>query len=290
MRLTAALLLAAAALVLLLAWQAGAHEPLLRWAAERQREVQDALAARLLDLRSGSAAALWSLVGVCFAYGFLHAAGPGHGKLLVSSAAVATRATALRMALIAVAGSLAQAVVAIALAYGALALLAATARGTVDAAERWAALVGNAAIAAIGAWLVLRGLRGLRTHAHVHGPDCGHRHGPDPEAAAAATGPAAALALIGAMAARPCTGALFVLVIAWRMDLAASGVAAVLAMGLGTAAFTVIVALLAVAGRDAAFLAAGPGRTARLLGPSLQIAVGGLILGVGGSLALDALA
>ena len=69
----------------------------------------------------------------------------------------------------------------------------------------------------------------------------------------------------------------------------AFGAAAVVAMGLGTAVFTLIVATLAVAGRDAAFLAAGDGRAARLLGPGLQIAVGGLILGIGGTLALAAL-
>ena len=67
------------------------------------------------------------------------------------------------------------------------------------------------------------------------------------------------------------------------------GAAAVVAMGLGTAVFTLIVATLAVAGRDAAFLAAGDGRAARLLGPGLQIAVGGLIFGIGGTLALAAL-
>jgi ABC-type nickel/cobalt efflux system permease component RcnA len=88
------------------------------------------------------------------------------------------------------------------------------------------------------------------------------------------------LALIGGMAARPCTGALFVLVIAWRMDLASAGAAAVLAMGLGTATVTLGVAVLAVTGREAALISAGDGRAARILMPALQIAGGGLILAV----------
>ena len=191
------------------------------------------------------------------------------------------------MGVIAVAGSLAQAAVAIALVYGALALFEATARGTVDAADRWVAPVGNLAVALVGAWLLLRGLRALRPPARADG--CGHHHGPTAAEAAGATSPAATLALIGAMAARPCTGALLVLVIAWRMDLAAAGVAAVLAMGLGTAAFTLIVAVLAVTGRDAAFFATGEGRAGRLLGPALQIVTGGLILGVSGGLMLAAM-
>jgi nickel/cobalt exporter len=88
------------------------------------------------------------------------------------------------------------------------------------------------------------------------------------------------LALIGGMAARPCTGAIFVLVIAWRMDLAGAGAAAVLAMGLGTGAVTLAVALLAVTGREAAMISAGDGRAVRILMPSLEIAGGGLILAV----------
>jgi ABC-type nickel/cobalt efflux system permease component RcnA len=285
-RLTAAALLAVAAVAALLAWWTGTHQAALWWVASRQRALQDALADGIRDVHAGRSAAFWSLIAVCAAYGFLHAVGPGHGKALVAGAALATRATALRMALIAVAGSLAQAAVAIALVCGGFALFEATARGTVEGAERWAAPVGNLAIAVIGGWLLLRGVRSLRGgRAHA---GCGHHHGPDPQEVGRA-GLGAALALVGAMAARPCTGALFVLVIAWRMGLAAEGAAAVLAMGLGTAAFTVAVATLAVAGRDAALLTAGGGRTA-LLGSWLQIAAGGLILALGGTLTLAAVA
>ena len=78
--------------------------------------------------------------------------------------------------------------------------------------------------------------------------------------------------------------------IAWRMGLPAAGAAAALAMGLGTAAFTLIVAWLAVTSRDAAFLGAGEGRAARLLAPALQIGAGGLMLVVGGALAAGGLA
>lgn len=302
MRLTAGLLLALAALTGLALWAAGGLDTLAWWARQQQQALQDALAARILALRAGEGAAFWSLVGICGAYGFLHALGPGHGKALIAGAAVGTRATARRMALIALAGSLAQAAFAIALVYGALALFAATARGTVEGAERWAVPAGNLVVALIGAWLVWRGMRGLRGaghthahghdhhhHAHDHAHDCGHSHGPTPDEVARATTPAATLALIGAMAVRPCTGALIVLVLAWRFGLAWAGAAAAVAMGLGTAAFTMLVAFAAVAGRDAAFLAAGEGRAARLLGPVLQILAGGLILMAGGLVALAAL-
>jgi ABC-type nickel/cobalt efflux system permease component RcnA len=297
MRLTAGLLLALAAAAALALWASGGFQIIGWWVVQQQHAVQSALAGRLQALRAGEPAALWSLVALSAAYRFLHALGPGHGKALVAGAAMGTGATARRMALIAFAGSLGQAAVAIALVYGALAIFEATARGTVAVADRWIAPAGNLAVALIGAWILWRGLRalgaarsGAHAHDHDHGPSCGHAHGPDPAEVARATDPAATLALIAAMAARPCTGALVVLVLAWRLGLAGAGIAAVVAMGLGTAAFTVLVAVMAVASRDEAFVAAGDGRAARLLAPGLQILAGVMILGIGAVLAMAGLA
>ena len=289
MRLIAALALALGLLAMVVLHQAGALDQIAWWAAEQQRALQTQLAAQVTALRDGTPGALWGLMVACAGYGFVHAAGPGHGKVLIGGAALATRATALRMGVIAVLGSLAQALVAIAIVYGGFALFEATARGTVAAAEDWIDPIGTALIGGIGLWLIWRGLRHIGSPAtpdgppaagHVHGHDCGHRHGPDAEEVARARGLGDTLALIGGMAARPCTGALFVLVIAWRMDLAGAGAAAVLAMGLGTAAVTLAVALLAVTGREAALISAGQGRGTRLVMPLLQIAGGGLILAV----------
>jgi nickel/cobalt transporter (NicO) family protein len=186
------------------------------------------------------------------------------------------------MSLIALAGSLGQSLVAIAAVYGAFVIFQTTARGAAEGGEAWIDPVGNAVIALIGAWLVSRGITALRSPAAV-ACGCGHEHHhhPDPEAVARAEGFGPTLALVAGIALRPCTGALFVLVVAWRMDLAGAGALGVLAMGLGTAAFTILVALLAVASRDAAFLSAGDGRAARLLAPALQIGAGALILAVG---------
>ena len=291
MRLTAAIPLALLALACLAIWATGGFASLAWWAAGQQRALQGALAGEIAALRAGDSAALWGLMGLCAAYGFLHALGPGHGKALIAGAAVGTRATARRMASIALLGSLAQAAVAIGLVYGGLALLGVTARGLTDGAERWIPLLGNLAIALVGAWLLLRGLRGVRgadaaalphAHAqdHAHGPGCGHNHGPSAEQAARATSLGETLALVAGMAARPCAGALFVLVIAWRTDLAWAGAGAVVAMGLGTAAFTALVAWVAVAGREAAFLSAGG--DAGLLPAALQILAGGAILTLAG--------
>jgi len=288
MRLIAAGCLVIALVGLILLHEAGALDRIAWWASEQQRALQTRLAAQVMALRDGTPGALAALMTACAVYGFVHAAGPGHGKVLIGGAALGTRATALRMALIAVLGSLAQALVAIVIVYGGFAIFEASARGTVSAAEDWIDPAGNALIACIGLWLVWRGLRQMRPasktagghdHDHAHS-GCGHDHGPDAAEVARARGLGDTLALIGGMAARPCTGALFVLVIAWRTDLAGAGAAAVLAMGLGTAAVTLSVAILAVTGREAALISAGDGRAIRIVMPMLQIAGGGLILAV----------
>ncbi|MCB1351186.1 MAG: hypothetical protein KDK03_00465 [Rhodobacteraceae bacterium] len=299
MRLTAILALLVLAALIAFVWWSGAYQTLLWWAARQQHVVQTALASRIQALRSGDGAAFWSLVGLCAGYGFLHALGPGHGKLLVTGGSLATQVSARRMALIALAGSLAQAGAAILIVYGSLALLSGTVKGTMAASEGWITAFGNAAIALIGGWLLLRGARGMRAalraghHAHDpgHGPGCGcgHAHAPDPEAVARAAGPMDTALLIFGMAARPCTGALMILVIAWRMDLRLAGVASVLAMGLGTAAFTALVAVLAVTSRDTALFATGGGQAGRIAAPALQIGAGLAILVIGASLAATAL-
>ncbi|MBP7003561.1 hypothetical protein [Amaricoccus sp.] len=315
MRVSLVLALALAA-ALLVAWQTGAAQVLGWRLLGLQRDLQSLLAAQVAALRAGEPHALAALMGFCAAYGFLHAVGPGHGKLLVGAAAVGTGATARRMAGIAVAGSLAQSLVAIALVYGGLALAGATARATVGASEAWAIPVGNAAVAAIGLWILVRGVRAWRAAARdIHGSDhhhhhdhshhhhdhghhhhdhhdacgCGHRHGPSAAEVAAAPGLRGTLALVGAMAARPCTGAMMLLAIAWSTGLVAAGVLGVLAMGAGTAAFTLAVALAAVLGRDTALGWFEGARAAGRVLPALQIAAGLLLTASAAALLATAL-
>ena len=283
-------MLAALALLAAAFHWTGSFAALAWWNVGLQRALQSILAARVSALQDGAPHALAGLLGFCAAYGFLHAVGPGHGKLLVAGASVGGAATARRMVAIAIAGSLAQALFAVVLVYGGLALIGATARATIGASETWAQPAGQSAVAAIGAVIAWRGARAWHRAApirgHAHGPacGCGHHHGPDPREAAAARGFAGAAALAGAMAIRPCAGAMMLLAIAWSMGLAMAGALGVFAMGLGTAAFTVAVALIAVSGREAVLARLGGGRwTARLL-PALQLGAGLLLVASGTTL------
>ncbi|MGJ8602964.1 MAG: nickel/cobalt transporter [Marivita sp.] len=285
-----ALQLAAGAVVALAVWLWGfdGAQMLERWAAEGQRAAQSGMARGLRALRAEEPGAMLALMAVCFGYGFFHAVGPGHGKILIAGYGVAQRVALLRLSLLAVLSSLAQAATAIIVVYTGVWFLGLGRQTMVDAAEDLFAPVSYGAILIIGAWLALRGARRLwkeravhqhhgqgHDHSHDHHHDtedgacasCGHTHAPTPEQAGKVRSLRDALVLIGAIAIRPCTGALFLLILAVNMDIDRAGILGTLAMGLGTASVTVAAAIGSVTFREGALarFAGGP-HTARIAG------------------------
>lgn len=92
--------------------------------------------------------------------------------------------------------------------------------------------------------------------------------------------------MVGAIAIRPCTGALFLLILTWRMGIETAGIAGAFVMGLGTATVTVTVALAAVTLREGALIEFG--RTARVV-PVLEVGAGALVMLISGQLLLRSL-
>ena len=258
------------ALVVAALWLGGGLEALRRLAEASARAVQRDLAAAVRALVAGQPGAMVGLLALCFAYGVFHAAGPGHGKLLIGGYGLARRVPVLRLAGLALASSLAQASVAVGLVL-ILALAFGWARqGIEGVAETLFLPISHALILALGGWLIWRGLRGLRAARQAeaagpirlpgqgpHGPDCacGQAHGPSLAQMAEANSPREAAALILAIALRPCSGALFLLIVTWQMGILPAGIAGVYAMGLGTALVTGGVALLAGWSRAGAWAA-----------------------------------
>jgi ABC-type nickel/cobalt efflux system permease component RcnA len=273
-------------------WWLGLFGDAQRAILEAQREFQRVMANAVRALRADEPGAVAGLMWLSFVYGVLHAAGPGHGKVVLGTWAFATSARVWRIAAITLAASMAQAVVAIVMVWGAVVLLGLSRAELTAVAEGGMTQVAGWMLLGLGAWLGWRGLRGfwrLRTrvvtaphhdhdHDHDHGPDCdcGHAHAPDPEAAARASLPEA-LALIASVAMRPCSGALLVMVLTVMIGAPWAGAAAVLAMGLGTAAITLSVTLLGARLRDFLAPVQGQGGTLRLVAHGVEL-VAGLII------------
>jgi ABC-type nickel/cobalt efflux system permease component RcnA len=279
-------------------WPGGGMGQIGQMAAGYQRSFQNEMALTLRATRAGNSGAFWTLLGVCFAYGFFHAVGPGHGKVLIGGYGLGRRVTVLRLGVIALLSSLGQAVTAIVLVQGGLWLFALTREQMVGAAEDVMAPVSYGAVVLIGLWLLGRGVRRLvrrplagdhgehdHDHAHDTCASCGHRHAPSVEEVAGVRSLREALMLIAGVAIRPCTGALFVLVITHGMGIVAAGIAGVFAMAIGTAVVTVAVGTGAVGLRSGLLASVAGGPLAASLLPVVEIAAGALVvIGAGGLL------
>lgn len=257
-------------------WLAALFGQVSAWQTHFYRQLTGAVRAWQAD---GTAA--WGLLGLSFAYGVFHALGPGHGKAVIASYVLANRQTARNGAVLALLSALLQALVAIALVAVLAWLLHATAPA-MNRATRWLETASYVLITLLGAWLVwakavrpwLR--RGARrdpphapahAHAHEHGHGhahghaaahdhgacgCGHAHAPAAEQVAGALEWRKAVSAILAMGLRPCSGALIVLVFALSQGFFVAGIAAALAMGLGTGLTVALLAVFAVLAGSAA--------------------------------------
>ncbi|MEO9572741.1 MAG: hypothetical protein ABJ263_19595 [Tateyamaria sp.] len=293
----------AAAVVLLWLFGFGGMADLSRWANGQQRETQNALAQGLRAVRAGEAGAWATLMGLCAAYGFFHAVGPGHGKLVIGGYGAAARVTAWRLSGLALASSLAQAMAAI-LLVGAGALVLGWSRTQMtDAADKILAPASYIAIALVGAWLLIRGARRAYStvavhshdHAHAHSIDadgncetCGHAHAPTVEQVEAVTSWRDAAAIVFSIAIRPCTGAVFLLILCFALGIPWAGIAGALVMGLGTASVTILVAIAAVSARTSVLSGFSGEGTVRAMA-LIEVVAGGLIALVATALALPLL-
>ncbi|AZV79756.1 hypothetical protein EBB79_18970 [Parasedimentitalea marina] len=298
------LVVAAVAIPLIWMWGFGGSETILAWAADGQRDVQNAMARSLRALRTKEPGALAALLALCFSYGFFHAAGPGHGKLVIGGYGLGKPVPLLKLAGVSVVASLAQAATAVLLVVGGLTLLDWSREQLTSAADDVMAPLSYGLITLLGLWLLVRGLRRLFQwqptphHDHSHEglsaddikncPSCGHRHGPTAEEAANMSTLRDALAIVGAVAVRPCTGAVFLLLLTWRMGILWAGIAGAFAMGLGTALLTVAVAVAAVTLRKGTLLQLqGPG--ALRAAAMLEILAGTVVAVLAGQILLRTL-
>jgi nickel/cobalt transporter (NicO) family protein len=156
------------------------------WLLAKQSEFYREMSSTIRAAKSDGSA-VWTLLGISFAYGIFHAAGPGHGKAVISSYLVANQETARRGIVLSFASALMQSLVAVVIVGICAWLLNATAK-TMCGAEKAIEIASYALIAAFGARLVwtkggglLRALQAPQPEpalalAAVHPHDHGHGH------------------------------------------------------------------------------------------------------------------
>src|ERR1700722_8601764 len=101
------------------------------WILSQQGAFYHALSGRIRAAKTDGTA-LWGLMGISFVYGIFHAAGPGHGKAVISSYLVANEETWRRGVTLSFASALLQAVTAVLVVGVAAVLIGATAKAMGD--------------------------------------------------------------------------------------------------------------------------------------------------------------
>jgi nickel/cobalt exporter len=168
----------------------------LGWIFAKQAEFYRQFSGLIRAAKADGSAA-WGLFGLSFLYGIFHAAGPGHGKAVISSYVVANEETWMRGVVLSFASALLQALVAVAVVGVAAVLLNATA-ATMKRAVDLIEIASYSLIILIGLrllWVKGRAfVATLRTlhrpaavgaavtpthhlHDHTHHADHGHDHG-----------------------------------------------------------------------------------------------------------------
>ena len=250
-----------------------------QWIVENQRVFQNQMAEAVIRMRSGDMLAITTLIISTATYGFVHALGPGHGKYLIGGVGIGTQIKHLHLISIAVISSITQALWAIVLVYSAFFFLGVAADKIETFSKSLLLPVSYGAITLVGCILVFRGIRNVfQLNVVTTIPTaCTHSHGPNFVKLSNAFSWRERLLLVTSVAIRPCTGAIFLLIITWNLQLQWVGVAAVISMGLGTAALTSIVAFSSISARNLVLLAGHTSPFTKVLFPLLQV-MGGILI------------
>jgi ABC-type nickel/cobalt efflux system permease component RcnA len=296
------------------------HEPVVGgiagWVLAKQALFYRALAGMIRAAKSDGFA-LWGLMGMSFVYGIFHAAGPGHGKAVISSYLLANEETWRRGITLSFAAAVMQSLTAVIIVGVAAVLLGATAKLMGDTV-RIIEIVSYGLIILLGARLLwvkgrsfIASLHALKAKAetrdnchcnhaptpshdsfhrhqrahHQHEPEilpCGHVHGPKPQELSGPGGWGRGLSAIVAVGMRPCSGAIIVLVFALAQGLFWAGIISTFVMGFGTAITVAAIATLAVGAKALAKrVASRPTGYGDLFIRGIEFAAAGLVLAFG---------
>lgn len=277
-----------------------------------QRDLHRQLARAIQMVKAEGMAASWSLIGFSFLYGVFHAAGPGHGKVVISTYILTHESQLRRGLLLSLVCALCQGLTAIVAVAVTAELLGFTLRQAQGAATGLETL-SYGLVALLGLTLVLSRaghvlgqIRSLApnfcknqsqsVHEHQNNHEegcssCDHHHGPSLQDLESPLSWKGFVGMIASIGLRPCSGAVLVLLVAYSLDLRWAGIGAVLAMSLGTAITVSLLATLSVYARKGALRLASliPSSAVQLtVAFDLIAVVGGLLILIAGILMLQA--
>ncbi|MEQ5730004.1 nickel/cobalt transporter [Providencia alcalifaciens] len=256
-----------------------------------QKQLNQGLSNLLQETSSHPLYAGSLLIAVSFLYGFLHALGPGHGKLIITTY-IATQRTHLKQSvIISLLASLLQGVVAITLVSVVLVLFQLSTKH-LNQVSLYAEQLSYLFVIILGCFLCITALRRywqtrlsralsplviknlkpltqstkrmiqpntLTPHPVCH---CGHQHVIQSHQIQSSF--KSKVLIILSMGARPCSGAILVLLFSYVIEVYAWGVIAALAMAVGTALTICLIAIFVHFMRDKAI------RLSRLTGKQLS--------------------
>lgn len=289
-----ALALAAGALTLWQYWP-----QILLQSAIWQKGLHQQMTQLLQQVKTAPGQAGGLLVLFSLAYGVLHALGPGHGKVVITTF-LATHPARLNITLrLTLLASLLQGSVAIVLVTLMLVVLQTSSR-QLHLSSYWLEKGSYLLVIGLGIWIGVRALktllrqlrprspitiRALRAaHQHHAHCGCGHAHLPDAQQVAEAVSVKTQLLLVASMGLRPCSGAIMMLLFSRVIGVYLWGVLSAVVMALGTALTISAIGLLVQRARTLAQRLGGESRTAStaalampllaLIGSALLIAAG----------------
>lgn len=226
-----------------------------------QRDFNQLISKNLHDIQHHTFQAGSLLILISFFYGVFHAAGPGHGKFIIASYLSTHSAllkTGIRLSLL---SALMQGIVAIVSISAVIGLLNLSS-AYYKTGQLWLERIAFGLLISIGIqWCIqtVKKLRKNKPHLQINNirpmlnfhqsavkkttefniyhdfcNDCGHRHLPDPKLLQQAQDWKSQCLIILSIGIRPCSGAVFVLFLSYMLKLYPWGIAAVIAMSLGT--------------------------------------------------------
>jgi nickel/cobalt transporter (NicO) family protein len=281
------------------------EDPVL-WVREKQQEFYGSMSGALRQIKTSNPyTAAWTLMLLSFGYGVFHAAGPGHGKTVISAWLLATENELKRGIIIAFLSSVIQALVAVTL-ISVLLLFVASAASTAKDVTGFLESASYAMIGAMGLYVIWTALRPHAHHSHddhhhehhhhdhhdhhVHDENCGHVHAPEAKQMRGEWSLTKAFSLAFAVGIRPCLGSILVLILANSLGIYWAGVTSTFVMAFGTFLTVSAIAAIAVYSKKLAMrLAARDDKWLGRLAFALRLGGGLAITCLGGLLFLGSL-